>query len=446
MDTHDTDKAIRSLYHRLEPRVNAEDFCRTLDTHLVSRKGRPARGRPLRAALVACLALVCVAAVGAAVYAAVTYVGQPHQVIVIADAPTSTSGSSTTTTAFAREEFDFQGLWAGNVQTVPERPVSLPSQFYQEPGDPAQLVMGEPLWVFAGELTSEEAAAAVKSVGEEQTVLIFDPSEELCELLDAPSGQRPSSVGELPSVFTQRPVLIRSKVFAEVGPYWRLDWAQLGDDGSDVSRTDPEAVYSAAVAISMLYEEERQGIEENKRTQATEEEQTATTSPEDPYPIPRTVESKEAEALAQKAADYLRDLTGERVEVKQALEDQLVGPNEVLEHRGHDAVLTEPVTERSVDFSVFWSAEDQLAYPPSSDADRGLHVRFDAGAGSKGVLAVIMGGHGYQCILQLGSGITANVVTGGRPLDPIKEASLLTPEELITFTKWLVGQAGYLHP
>ena len=79
---------------------------------------------------------------------------------------------------------------------------------------------GEQLWVFADEVTPAQAAAAIDSATTETTILVFDPSDELCQLLDIPEIAWPGRVGDLPDLFTQTPVLCRETVSAETGPQW----------------------------------------------------------------------------------------------------------------------------------------------------------------------------------------------------------------------------------
>lgn len=360
----------------------------------------------------------------------------------------SSSSATSTTTPTLPEALDALGFWSGNVQTVPEHPVSLPPEFYEEPEDPAQLAMGEPLWVFAGELSPEEAATAVKNASEDQTVLVFALSDELAGLLGIPRYQinRLTSEEGLSPLFPQTPMATREKVFAEEGPFWQVVWGDLGGDGSASFRVDPEKVYQTGALFTMQLEDQRRGLEENRQRQAAglAPDETATT---DPYPIPQTVESAEAEALADKVADYVFTLTGQRLQADQAVESQMIGAGGVLEHRAHNGHLVLAGPDKWLGYSVFWSDEDQIDHAmPNGPGDGLPSYWFDAGEGSKGYITAQ---YGYYCRLQLANGITAYVSTGGptnqRQL-PTPEASVLTAEQMITLTKWLAGQAEYLHP
>jgi hypothetical protein len=62
METNGTDEQIRSLYRRLEPRVDAETFCRTLGTHMTPRTTRRTPRKLRRALVVACVVVVALAA------------------------------------------------------------------------------------------------------------------------------------------------------------------------------------------------------------------------------------------------------------------------------------------------------------------------------------------------------------------------------------------------
>ena len=98
-----------------------------------------------------------------------------------------------------------------------------------------------------------------------------------------------------------------------------------------------------------------------------------------------------AEALVKDARDFLENLTGKSLEIQLALEDQLVGPNEVLEHRGHVGVLKETKTGKLLSMSAFSSGGGQLHRPVALEMDLGLGVWFDLGRGSTGVLATSWG-------------------------------------------------------
>jgi hypothetical protein len=447
MDGRLTDEGLRTAFRSAAPAVDWQTFCEHTQTRLDERTRRRGWTRTLRVAGIACGAAVLLAGLSFGVLHAVSYFQKDAPVIVISDLPTTEPATAppSSTTSTTEASIDSQGLWAGNVHTVPDRPASLPDLFYKEPTEPAELVMGEPLWVFANELSVESAAQAISAAPKEQSIVVFGASEELCELLDVEKPARPSSIGELPAMFTQNPILARDKVFTEVGPYWSLSWVTLGVGGVKAPPYDPMAVYQAAVAVTADLEATRERIEANKQAQADGDAQQDTTATTDPYPIPQTVDSKEAEALVEDARVFLCDLTGKDLSVEGAQEGQMLGPNEVIEHRGHEGQIIEEVTGKRVRLSVFWSAQDQLAHPEALNAS-GLEVWFDAGPGARGVLVARMG---YQCIIQLADGMTANVSTGGplrSGIGPTQEVSLLSAEQMIAFTKWLVERAGYLHP
>lgn len=311
-----------------------------------------------------------------------------------------------------------------------------------------QLVMEKPLWIFANELSPEEVAKAVDGASEEQTIVIVGLSEELAQVISLPRAEIISLTSEkgLPAMFSQTPMATRDKVFAEVGPFWQVSWADLGGDGSASSPVDLEKLYLAGVQLTMRLEDSHRHIEANKQAQA-EGSATETTGTTDPYPILRTVESKQAEALAQKVADYVSSLTGRKMQIREAGESQMIGPGGVLEHREHNGMLVLPDSENWLNFGAFWSDEDQIDHAIPNGPGSGLPtVWFDAGEGSKGYISARSG---YYCRLQLADGITVLVSTGSpanKPRLPTLEASVLTADQMISLTKWLAVQAEYLHP
>lgn len=97
MSTDRADEAIRNLYRRLEPQVNAVGFCQTIGTKLAARKAGTTRRHIMRVALVTCLAVAFVAVAGVSVYEALTHLGQPQEVLVITDEPITASPAIGTT-------------------------------------------------------------------------------------------------------------------------------------------------------------------------------------------------------------------------------------------------------------------------------------------------------------------------------------------------------------
>ncbi|MBN1319305.1 MAG: hypothetical protein JXA87_00550 [Thermoleophilia bacterium] len=375
-----------------------------------------------------------------------------------ADQAVDSHPETTSTTSLAASRVESRGLWAGNVETAPDNPASLPPEFYERPDYVAELTIGEPLWVFATELPPEKAAAAVEGAGDSQVILIFDPPEELCELLDIPTGLRPSFKGDLPSIFVQRPVLVRDRPFEDAPAHWVLSWLDLGmgvSAGADNSEYDPIGPYEAGAAETIWLEAHRRGLEQNAaRTDDSSAALAGSTATmdayPDPYPIFKDVESARAEELAGKAAERLRIFTGLSFRVDQAGEVQAIGANDVIEHLSHGAQLVvSGSAKKCVTYSVFWSEEDQLPGLSSANA-RGLHALFDVGADSKGVIVVVP--NGYQAILQLADGMSVNVTSIGLDSDEaghrapasVVESSPLTPEQLIEFAKWLVVEGAYL--
>lgn len=420
----------------------------------VDRSDPPPRPQPrnaglrARASRRAIAALAAVVVLAAAVYGAYALhdalrVDQP--VLVVNDPagtqPTATSIAGST----VPKPFDAQGVWAGNVKTVPDSPASLPPEFFQEPTQPAEFIIGEPLWIFATELGMEEVVAAVAAAPADQPIFTFDPSEELCQALDVHERTRPGFFGALPEMFTQSPVLCREQAFPEVGPVWTLAWAQLnGENGPSESTLDPSSVYAAAVILTTLTEESRRGLEANQRAQ--ESDGTSTTATTDPYPIQQTLESEAAAALALRAAQYLEDVTGMRLDIEDAKETRMIGPNQTVQHLAHGATLHERGTGRRLAYHVFWSDEGQMG--TSGGGVSGAPTAwFRADDGSFGYIYAAK--FGYYCRLQLRNGVTAFAEASGplrAPVQPPAESSVLSAEELVSFVRWLAGEGEHLKP
>jgi hypothetical protein len=454
------DKELRRFYKENGPRVDLDLFKDQLGTRLPSRHGRRP-GKRVRYVVAAVAMAAVVVGLGFGAQALVDRLTRPANILVITDTPSaaespttqpSTTQPSTTDPASASTTVatptstvptsDAHGLWAGNVKTLPAKPSSLPDEFYEEPAHPAHLLTGEQLWVFADEVTPAQAAAAIDGAAAETTILVFDPSEELCQLLDILEPMRPGHVGQLPDLFTQTPVLCRETVFAETGPQWYLAWAQLSSDGArPAAGPDPRAVYAAASSQTMRLDHQHRDLQTDQQAQAATGGTTSTT---DVYPIQKTLESAKAQILAQEALDYLETATGLDLQIESASENQMIGPNNVVEHKSHGAALVEPGTGRDLSYSVFWSNEDQSG-GSADDGWSGCPVaRFDAADGSRGYIQATFG---YSCRLQLKNGVTAVVqTTSDSPLQLVAEASFLTAQQMIAFTEWLTGQADYLRP
>ncbi len=140
MDTRETDAKLREAFRSAAPAVDSGAFCDNLEAKLASARSKHRPSRTLRLVVTACAAVLLVAGVSVGVLEATWHLGRHSTILVITDSSTSetsTSTSSSTTTSLAPATFDFQGLWAGNVQTVPQHPSSLPAEFYvgaEEPG------------------------------------------------------------------------------------------------------------------------------------------------------------------------------------------------------------------------------------------------------------------------------------------------------------------------
>ncbi|MCZ7662226.1 MAG: hypothetical protein M5U22_04455 [Thermoleophilia bacterium] len=93
--------------------------------------------------------------------------------------------------ALAWRDVFLEGLWAGNVDTLPERPAGLSADFWQEPENPFEVPQDltpswnewKPLWVFGNELAPQQALSAFQAQGERRPVLVFEPPRELLDLL-----------------------------------------------------------------------------------------------------------------------------------------------------------------------------------------------------------------------------------------------------------------------
>ncbi len=102
----------------------------------------------------------------------------------------------------AWRELLLEGLWAGNVETLPEHPAGLPPEFWREPQNPfsvpedVELPWAEwkPLWVFGNELSADEVLAAFRSHGETRPFIVFEPPQELLDLVGGATGEGGTAV------------------------------------------------------------------------------------------------------------------------------------------------------------------------------------------------------------------------------------------------------------
>ena len=216
-----SDQELRAALHRLAPDVEEHGVWEALH----SRGGRkPTRvplfasgervfagnakpARPRRASrtrrfigFAAVTAIVLVAVVFGA-NALVERMTEDHSVVVITDdtmGPSSTAGSGEAAAsspiaelAQAWRDMFLEGLWAGNVDTIPEHPAGLSSDFWVEPENPLELPMSlassfeetKPLWIFADELDPEEVLSAFRTESGRRPVLVLTPPQELLDSL-----------------------------------------------------------------------------------------------------------------------------------------------------------------------------------------------------------------------------------------------------------------------
>ncbi len=92
MDSHDTDKAIRTLYRRLEPRVNTQAFEASLGKNVGRKHSRLPRTRRVRALALACLTLVLIAGLVTGIFEASRHLGKDRSILVLSDQTTGPQG------------------------------------------------------------------------------------------------------------------------------------------------------------------------------------------------------------------------------------------------------------------------------------------------------------------------------------------------------------------
>ena len=156
----------------------------TSSGRLLAQNAKPARPnripRTRRFVGLAAVTVIVLVAVGFGANALVERMTEDHGVVVITDdtmGPSSTAGSGEAAVsspiaelAQAWRDVFLEGFWAGNVDTIPERPAGLSPDFWAEPENPLELPTSlassfeetKPLWIFADELAPGEVLSAFR--------------------------------------------------------------------------------------------------------------------------------------------------------------------------------------------------------------------------------------------------------------------------------------------
>ncbi len=196
MNDPSSDAELRSALTDIAPRITLDgkwDRVQTRSTR-TRRVRRLAKGGALVAGLLI-TSLMLIWVIGA--------FRTPNPVLVLGDALEGAAVSAPTQRDNAEElrqawrDRFLEGLWSGNVDTVPERPASLPSEFWKEPDNPLEIPNdldpsfeeGTPLWIFTNELPLERVLSVFDEESGKRPVLVFSPPAELLDLVDATTGQ-----------------------------------------------------------------------------------------------------------------------------------------------------------------------------------------------------------------------------------------------------------------
>jgi hypothetical protein len=105
MDSHDTDSEIRSLYQRLEPRVNTEAFEANIEARVGRRRSRVPRTKTVRTVVVASLALLVIAGLATGIFEASRHLGKDRSILVLTDQTTSSNGAAGELTGTLRNPY-----------------------------------------------------------------------------------------------------------------------------------------------------------------------------------------------------------------------------------------------------------------------------------------------------------------------------------------------------
>lgn len=171
MSSNPTDLNLHEAMKELAPPIAMEGKWSLVGerTHRVRRRGRVTRTISLAAAT---LAIAAVAYWGYAELGSGPAFLRIDNGAVIGDSGfTGTKPDLAEDLRTAWREVLLEGLWAGNIDALPEHPASLPSEFYSRPGN-AFALPGEvelpwdrwrPLWVFGNELSAADVVAAFQA-------------------------------------------------------------------------------------------------------------------------------------------------------------------------------------------------------------------------------------------------------------------------------------------
>ena len=196
MSDPSSESHLHSALAGLAPPIALDDKWNRIQARTAHRR----RSRRLR--IGACV--ICgLGALSLAVIWACGAIRSPNPVLVIGDDLTD---ATMTAAAFCdvaeelrqawRDEF-LEGLWSGNVDTIPARPASLPPEFWEEPANPLEIpsnldpsfTEGKPLWIFANELALQEVLSAFQRESARRPVVVLAPPAELLDRVGATTHQ-----------------------------------------------------------------------------------------------------------------------------------------------------------------------------------------------------------------------------------------------------------------
>ncbi len=263
MNTDRTDEHIRRLFRDNRARLDTYLFKTELAERLPSRR-KGAWSRTVRLVALATSAVVVIAALGIGVSALAHRLGNNGGVIVINDDTLGAVPATGTTEASALSPSVYlsqawrdtllEGLWAGNVDTIPQHPNGLSADFWEEPTNPLEipekLVPGwsqaKPVWIMGNELSPQEAVSSFRAQSETRPVLVLAPPRELLDFLglkeDADGAPQVAKAGGLATILMRMP---------DTG--WQIMWVRSASSQPPTPEVSPaRAAYEALVRVTMI--------------------------------------------------------------------------------------------------------------------------------------------------------------------------------------------------
>ncbi len=304
-------------------------------------------------------------------------------------------------------DYSFGGLWAGNVETLPERPKSLPPEFWEEPQGSAETEGDQPLWIFANELTADELEAGIERTEQEERVaVVYGATKQFIESRQITGLASYEELEQMPPDLTSEPFVVK-KAGRDGEPWWVTSWANTANSGFGEGDLGKQRITYLALAAFTL-----------GRTDLMEGN-----DPTISGPAPRPLPVGEVVLAVTSLVSDLESITG-RVGFVESTTEEGEADSEQNYRLGFVIRLPAPAGGDEEDAKIslqFMSAPPAVSYPGPFQpifGEGGIRPfgRFATGVGTPGfVQAIVPGASSFQAALLTTKGIEINVHTSALP-------------------------------